>query len=74
MQDLFVCSRRTTTSHEVTDIRMKMFGFLGRRYWRSRTVRPNKSLHWPPGGPCHASCTVMIDASHEVRQILAPVS
>ena len=32
-------------------------------------VQPNKSLHWPPGGPCHASCTVMMLASHEARQL-----
>jgi len=42
--------------------------------WQSLTqVQPNKSLHWPPVDPahvyCHASCTVMIIASHEVRQL-----
>ena len=34
---------------------------------RKTGMTPNKSLHWPPGIPCHASCTVMMLASHEVR-------
>lgn len=29
---------------------------------------PNKTLHVSPGGACHASCTVIILASHEARQ------
>jgi len=37
-------------------------------------LRPNKSLHGPPGHSCHTLCSVMISASHEVRQLLAPVS
>ncbi len=37
----------------------------------SRTLVPSsKSLHWPPGGPCYASRTVMMFASHEARQCL----
>lgn len=32
----------------------------------------DKTLHWPPGAPCHASCIVIILASHEARQI--PIS
>ena len=33
-----------------------------------RMIPSNKALHGPPGGDCHASCTVMMLASQEARQ------
>jgi len=30
---------------------------------------PNKLLHWPPGGPSHASCIVMMFVLHKARQL-----
>ena len=37
-------------------------------------VKPNKSLHWPPGVSVTLRAGCMIVVSHEVRQLLAPVS
>jgi len=34
---------------------------------------PNNALNWPPGDSahvfCHPSCTIMMFASHEARQL-----
>lgn len=38
-----------------------------------QSMTSNKSLHWPPDGSallfCHISCSDMILASHEMRQL-----
>ena len=34
-----------------------------------RKVRPNKSLHWPPGGSYHGSCNCLLLLSQEPRQL-----
>ena len=37
-------------------------------------VPPNKSLHWPPGGMCHGSCSCHDWAGNNRASYLAPVS